>query len=164
MDPDAKVGSIACVSGFLINLLDRSVKLISPCTDLKRWPLGYAVYKEAAFPQSISQLSDFVSSCENSIFSDELNDNYRPRLRDDIEREGDSQEGTVALKTAFARRAFVTPVEIDLLGEIDGQRSVGELVESLSGVHHPASIYHALKQLYQEGLFEHLPAPEGSFQ
>jgi radical SAM family RiPP maturation amino acid epimerase len=42
-------GTIACVSGFLFNMVDRSVKLISPCNASERWPLGYIVYDEGTF-------------------------------------------------------------------------------------------------------------------
>ena len=42
-------GTIACVSGFLINMVNRSVKLISPCEADERWPLGYIVFDEATF-------------------------------------------------------------------------------------------------------------------
>ena len=42
-------GTIACVSGFLFNMVDRSVKLISPCNANERWPLGYMVFDEGTF-------------------------------------------------------------------------------------------------------------------
>jgi radical SAM family RiPP maturation amino acid epimerase len=42
-------GTIACVSGFLLNMVKRSVKLISPCRANDRWPLGYIVFDEATF-------------------------------------------------------------------------------------------------------------------
>jgi radical SAM family RiPP maturation amino acid epimerase len=42
-------GTIACVSGFLFNMFERSVKLISPCTANARWPLGYIVFDEFRF-------------------------------------------------------------------------------------------------------------------
>jgi radical SAM family RiPP maturation amino acid epimerase len=42
-------GTIACVSGFLINMVERTVKLISPCEADDRWPLGYIVYAERHF-------------------------------------------------------------------------------------------------------------------
>ncbi len=41
--------TIACVSGFLFNLVERSIKLISPCPASDRWPLGYIVFEEARF-------------------------------------------------------------------------------------------------------------------
>ncbi len=42
-------GSIACVSGFLINLVHRTIQLVSPCYTCKQWPLGYRVFDEITF-------------------------------------------------------------------------------------------------------------------
>ena len=41
--------TIACVSGFLVNMIDRSVKLVSPTRSSDRWPLGYRVHAAATF-------------------------------------------------------------------------------------------------------------------
>ena len=46
---DSGSGTIACVAGFLFNLVERSVKLISPCSASARWPLGYIVHAEGSF-------------------------------------------------------------------------------------------------------------------
>jgi radical SAM family RiPP maturation amino acid epimerase len=42
-------GTTSCVTGFLINLVQKTVKLISPCYASERWPLGYAVFGEGTF-------------------------------------------------------------------------------------------------------------------
>jgi radical SAM family RiPP maturation amino acid epimerase len=42
-------GTIACVSGLLINMPRRTVKLISPCSPCERWPLGYITFASASF-------------------------------------------------------------------------------------------------------------------
>jgi len=42
-------GSIACVSGFLVNMVERVARLISPCSANQRWPLGYIVFDEFHF-------------------------------------------------------------------------------------------------------------------
>ena len=39
-------GSIACVSGFLVNLVQQSIKLITPCRASDKWPLGYRILGE----------------------------------------------------------------------------------------------------------------------
>ncbi|MEW6357012.1 MAG: radical SAM family RiPP maturation amino acid epimerase [Planctomycetota bacterium] len=41
--------TIACASGFLINMVERTVELITPCVVSRRWPLGYRVYDRATF-------------------------------------------------------------------------------------------------------------------
>jgi len=46
LDP---AGTIACVSGFLINMVERSIKLVTPCRATDRWPLGYMVIDQASF-------------------------------------------------------------------------------------------------------------------
>lgn len=43
------MGTIACVSGFLVNMVDRTVRLISPCRASEKWPLGYRVFSERTF-------------------------------------------------------------------------------------------------------------------
>ncbi len=42
-------GSIACVTGFYINLIRKDIKLISPCYTSEKWPYGYRVFDEAQF-------------------------------------------------------------------------------------------------------------------
>lgn len=45
----AQGGTIACVSGFLFNMVDKKVKLISPCKASDRWPNGYIIFDEGTF-------------------------------------------------------------------------------------------------------------------
>ena len=52
-------GTIACVSGFLFNMVERSVKLISPCNANERWPLGYIVYDQGTFTNA-DELSTLI--------------------------------------------------------------------------------------------------------
>ena len=41
--------SLAAVVGFLINMVDKTVKLVSPCTPSDKWPLGYIIFEEKVF-------------------------------------------------------------------------------------------------------------------
>ncbi len=41
--------TVSCLAGFLINMVDKSCKLVSPRDADKKWPLGYIVYDEGAF-------------------------------------------------------------------------------------------------------------------
>lgn len=157
-DSEAKVGSIACVSGFLINLHDRSIRLISPCTDFERWPLGYAIYKEGNFRESIGQLKEFVSECETEVFGKVWDECIKPKLRSDFKKIDDGLHGgPIALKTNFARLVFNTELEKSLLRAINGERSIGELIKTMSHNYHPAQTYQVIKDLHENGVFEHLP-------
>ena len=42
-------GSIACISGFLVNMVNRTVKLISPCYTTMEYSYGYRVFDETTF-------------------------------------------------------------------------------------------------------------------
>lgn len=44
-----QAGTIACVSGFLLNMVQRTIKLISPCRASDQWPLGYIVFDDRTF-------------------------------------------------------------------------------------------------------------------
>lgn len=52
--------TIACVSGFLFNMTEKSVQLVSPCNADENWPLGYWVYERGAFetPEDLRELID----------------------------------------------------------------------------------------------------------
>jgi radical SAM family RiPP maturation amino acid epimerase len=49
VEADLAQGTIACVTGFLFNMVEKKVKLISPCRADDRWPKGYRVYDEGTF-------------------------------------------------------------------------------------------------------------------
>jgi radical SAM family RiPP maturation amino acid epimerase len=58
--PDDSTFTTACVSGFLVNMVDRTVRLITPCHACDRWPLGYWVSDHGTFTDaaSLSRLLD----------------------------------------------------------------------------------------------------------
>ena len=41
--------TIACVSGFLVNMVERSIRLVSPVPASARWPLGYRIFGSRKF-------------------------------------------------------------------------------------------------------------------
>ena len=53
--------TIACVSGFLLNMVRRSVQLITPCDADDRWPLGYWILDERSFA-SAGELRDAIET------------------------------------------------------------------------------------------------------
>lgn len=52
--------TIACVSGFLLNMVERSIKLVTPCPVSDRWPLGYIIYAHATFDNA-ADLSQVIA-------------------------------------------------------------------------------------------------------
>lgn len=64
--PTSQASTIACVSGFQLNLVDRRVRLISPCPASERWPDGYRVHAEAHYesPDDLRQVLKQMTSPE----------------------------------------------------------------------------------------------------
>ena len=49
VDQEERAGTVACVSGFLVQMTERRVQLVSPCRACDRWPKGYIVFGERRF-------------------------------------------------------------------------------------------------------------------
>ncbi len=75
--------TIACVSGFLFNMVDSSVRLISPCNASERWPLGYWVLASGEFG-SAGELRDLLRSMIDEHVRDGLSVLDLVRLRRDV--------------------------------------------------------------------------------
>ena len=56
-------GTIACIVGFLINMVERTIQLVSPCIAGREWPLGYRVHDR----QTFSDASELRSAIEQMI-------------------------------------------------------------------------------------------------
>ncbi|MFZ5585285.1 MAG: radical SAM family RiPP maturation amino acid epimerase [Thermodesulfobacteriota bacterium] len=56
-DPDST--TTACLAGFLVNMVEGSVRLVSPCRPSARWPMGYRVHAEGGFGDA-GQYRDFL--------------------------------------------------------------------------------------------------------
>lgn len=56
-------GSIACVSGFLINMVNRTIQVVSPCYTSKQWIYGYRIFASANFTDA----ADFPAAIRNLI-------------------------------------------------------------------------------------------------
>jgi radical SAM family RiPP maturation amino acid epimerase len=82
-------GTIACVSGFLINMVTRSIQLITPCPASPRWPNGYWILDRKVFstPDHLGCIIDEMLErhCRSSLRYDET-----IRFRSDLRYEATS--------------------------------------------------------------------------
>jgi radical SAM family RiPP maturation amino acid epimerase len=160
-NPDAPVGTSACVSGFLINLVERTVKLISPCTDLARWPLGYAIYQECRFEET-DEVAGFIEGCDRAVFAATLNDDCVPKLRDDFISNLNETSGELTLSAEYGDLTVSDDLQVEILRSIGNGQSVHQIVRRLMKGHDPAMIYFNFNQLYAAGVFESVPIPDGN--
>ncbi len=59
--------TIACVSGFLFNMVEKTVSLVTPCVPSDKWPLGYKVYERVTFEDPNSLKNDVKKMIVNNM-------------------------------------------------------------------------------------------------
>jgi radical SAM family RiPP maturation amino acid epimerase len=155
VNPDGPIKTNSCLTGFLINLVDRSAALVSPCCDPERWPLGYAVYRRTCF-EDARELADFLRWCEATVMREEFDDDLVVRLRDDLRVEDGRREDLV-VTTSMSRLPIEDACEAAIIRSLNGGARVESVVDRLMGRFGPALVYHRLKRFHDFGLFEHLP-------
>lgn len=76
-------GTIACATGFLINLVNKTIELISPCYTSERWPFGYRVFDKAVFTDEKDFSQVVLDLIDRNMFKTPPQD--KPlRFRDDL--------------------------------------------------------------------------------
>ncbi len=148
-------GTIACVSGFLINMVDRSVKLISPCQADEKWPLGYIVYDEGIFT-TVEDFRELVYKLINKHMQPQLQSSDIVEFYDYLEYE--ELSGGFALKGKFVRKNFIDNPGFSVIGKLisKGTLAVDQILDiaiqeyNLSLV----DVLYLLNLLYQNGVLK----------
>ncbi len=151
----AEPSTIACVSGFLINMPARTVRLVSPCRACSRWTEGYRVHASARFADGPELSREMARMIEQGM-PVTLPLERPARLRDDLSVS--SAGGRVSLGTKFgpARPVNLSEGAIEKLRE--GRSSPGELALELEASGVPlAETLHILGLLFEEGYLDDEP-------
>jgi radical SAM family RiPP maturation amino acid epimerase len=77
-------GTIACVSGFLVNLVEQTIKLISPCYKSSKWPYGYRIFDELTFELNAEAFGRTLEKLITKNMPENFPINQIVRLRDDL--------------------------------------------------------------------------------
>jgi radical SAM family RiPP maturation amino acid epimerase len=83
-------GTIACVSGWLINMPRRSVRLITPCPASDRWPNGYWTLEEGHF-ETAADLEALMEAMTRRHMKSSIRAGDIPRFRADLEFQASDQ-------------------------------------------------------------------------
>jgi hypothetical protein len=84
MDSMVPQGSIACVSGFLINMVRRTIQLVSPCYTSEQWPYGYRVFDTLTFDKSPAAFERALQTLIERNMPRSPAPDYPARFRDDL--------------------------------------------------------------------------------
>lgn len=161
-DDELAQPTIACVTGFLFNMVERSVKLISPCKADERWPNGYKVYDEGTF----TDINDLKAILERMIANHmplSVRESDRIRFRRDL-KYANLVDG-FKLSTRFLTLKFRHRPLLKELGEaiLKGDKTAEEIAnffESL-GVS-KADTFYSLNLMFKRGVLDDDPQPNYS--
>jgi len=151
-------GTIACVSGFLLNMVDRRVRLITPCPASDRWPDGYWVLEDARFADA-DDLARRIEGMMDRHMPVSVRPSDPARFRSDLRFRPVEAGFEVAGFGAGSRIAG--PPKIRELGAAiaAGDRTVGEIVAEFQERHGrtPESTHRLLNQIFEGGFLDEEP-------
>ncbi len=153
-------GTIACVSGLLFNMVERSVKLISPCPASDRWPDGYITYDQGTF----TDIEDLKQLLERMIDRN-MPLTVRPddliRFRSDWNYE--ELPNGFQISTRMMKRKFVNAPYLHRLGAmiVAGDKTALEIAEQFESEGIPqVKIFDFLNSLLDKGVLDSEPPLE----
>lgn len=149
--------TIACVSGFLVNLPLRTVRMVSPTRGGDRWPLGYRVYDERKFEtaEDFARVIDelIARHCSNELRPDDIVA-FRPDL------EYVAHDDGFVLKNNTMVHTFRGPDYAAHLGRLiaEGDLPAGQIqAELIAAGGDVFVICEVLQNLFNQGLFDDDP-------
>lgn len=127
-------GTIACVTGFLLNMVRRSVKLISPCRASEQWPLGYIVFEECTFTDA-ADLERKIEAMIETHMPQELTPDDPIQLNPSFRLEPVANGFRVLSDLSCIEFSRPTPDLVEYLGALgehvtSGKRTAGEIAVS----------------------------------
>ncbi|MDJ0690285.1 MAG: radical SAM family RiPP maturation amino acid epimerase [Xenococcaceae cyanobacterium MO_188.B32] len=153
-DDDALQGTSSCVSGFLFNMVDRTVKLISPYNASDRYPLGYRIFEEGTFTNA-EDLKILLESMIDRHMPLTVRPNDLVRFRQDLNYE--SLADGFQVSTRFKTHTFRSAPYVKQVGEMihKGNMTAQEIAESFKFYGIPSIyIFQALNLMFKDGVLD----------
>lgn len=148
--------TIACLSGYLVNMADRSVRLISPCPPSGRWPLGYRIYAEGSF-SCASDLNDFIDKTTNNCMPEQIGPDDILAFRCDLEFVTLPDEEGFKLLSKYRLYKMTGASHLMQLGELiaQGNLTSRRVLQELTVQHQDVLVIMAsIQKLFDKGLLE----------
>ena len=128
----ASVSSIACVSGYLVSVMDKTVKLVSPCQATDQWPEGFRIHEQGTFSDA-KEFADFINGSISRHMPASLPLDKQVAFRKGLFYEHLEDRVGFALSTDCSAHSFTGDEFVVQLGDMVAK-----------GVHNPIEIMNAL--------------------
>ena len=161
LDP-AQDHTIACLTGYLVNMVDRSVRLISPCPPSNRWPLGYRVYAEGNF-SCAAELGDFIGETIEKCMPEQVAPDDILAFRRDLEFIPLPEKG-FQLRSQYRLHKMTGSPHLAQLGRLiaQGNLTSWRVIEELMVQHTDIlAIMSSIQRLFDQSLLEDGLSDEG---
>ena len=155
-------GTIACITGYVVNMCRKNVKLVSPCIASKQWPYGYIVHHDAHF-NTAEEFADILDDTIANHMVADFREKDRVSFRSDLSV--NTIENDLILESRYRKHRFSGDNMLALVGKMLENRSLpfGELMFRLidTGGEY-LSIVKNISQFRRAGLFsEQAEHPQG---
>ncbi len=144
--------TIACVSGFLVNMPERSIELITPCHSSEQWPRGYRVLARENFTDPLGFRAAALSMQERCMATC-LRGTDALAFREDLSFE--RLDDGFAVSTSFKRYSMTGQDYLPALGRMiaDGRATTGEAMSAcLEKGADLGAVLSTIETLFERGL------------
>jgi len=146
--------TIACVTGYLINMTEKSVKLISPYPPSQENPYGYHVFEEGWFDNA-QELRKFIEYTIEKYMNKNISGKKIMKFRKDLQVI--FFDDGFQIRNKYKSYKMVGKPYFREMGELisKGKLSFSDLLDNMSEKYPDIlSIMNSLDKLYRKGLFE----------
>ena len=154
---DYETSTIACISGFLISMVDRSLRLISPCPASQRWPLGYQVFAEATFETAEDFRTQLRRLTSESTMPSAISAAHPVGLRPDLTWTVSERGLTVSSKHLHQTFRGLNPEALESLGQMLAARQFNAEQVALESGADMALVFMVLNQMLGVGVLDEEP-------
>lgn len=156
VDEQLAEGTIACVTGFLINILERTVRLVSPTMPSITWPDGYIVFDSSTYSSPSSLRHVMTEMCTRHM-PIHLRSHERMSFCEQV-KFTPSGDKPAALRSRWARVTSPDFDEVAALIDAGTHTPFDVVCRSIELGRNPLPVVCALENLWRSGIVRQHPA------
>ncbi|MDR1964618.1 MAG: radical SAM family RiPP maturation amino acid epimerase [Planctomycetaceae bacterium] len=160
IDQPNSPASICCISGFRINMVRKTIDLLTPCTADETHPLGEYLLATGSF-ESVGDIETFVKEWTNDIIVSRLMPRNLAAFRPDLTTELDTEKNLLTLKNGNGTFTYTNPLIPLLYKPLQaGNQSVYQIAENICEQNSEFSmdqVFAYLDILFQDGFLNESP-------
>ena len=160
MQEQKNPSTICCVTGFRLNMVRKTIDLLTPCGADDRHPLGEYLLASEKF-NDVKDVEQIVSDWTNRVVVAGLLPRHRIAFRPDITAEIDGDTRQLTLKSWTGTYRYTSPLVPLVFDRIQqGRSSVYQIAEAVceqNGEFVHEQVFAFLNEIFQDGFFNETP-------